>query len=480
MHMQVTGGKNITLNRLWYSVALLLILAMPIGVFFLSGTEVLIWICLLIVGLCYHGIVTLIKKDCVGQSVFCDYRFYIFSIMLVYTAVTPVYGLLTNVEKNGIIALNAWFAQVFTSKELFETTIISVLFFMGILLGVKSATLRRKKKCEFQYSPLPENKNQVKKLVMGWAIVCIVSTLYWLRPFINGGFKAILEGGTIDSVDMSSTSRILDKFFGADMMVASTVALVFYIFQLNIKSRTRWAVIISILGSQCLLAFLTTRRGRVIAIILCVVVIYITWYVNQKKRLPIVQAGCFLGAIVFLYMLEVIMNFESGTRNLSDVLRLFDGVPAYDSLLTAVRENQTGGMLVNVVYGFFRPIPILGKHIVQMFGMDQGSSPLYLWMASHYPSIYESGGGLAYTPQLEAYLSGGLVAAFGFGLFYGIVFGKKREGLTGLFVIAMSFSIARGTTEVLMHLVWTYGIIGYYFYDRILFRKVRFGNQSHF
>ena len=131
-------------------------------------------------------------------------------------------------------------------------------------------------------------------------------------------------------------------------------------------------------------------------------------------------AVIFCVGIVF-YFLEMISEHVSNGVTVIGALKLFDGFGPYDALLLSAREAEPAGMISNVVYGLFRHIPIFGKKIISLFGMNTSYPPLYTWMAQRY-SLYALGGGLAYMPQLEANLTGGMPACLLFGAVYGYVF----------------------------------------------------------
>lgn len=442
----------------------------------LSGMTILIFIMII----CYYTIFQRIQRTTHYQSVLCDSRFYVFTCILMYSILPPIYCMLTLDENGGARVRTAYNATLYTSEELFKTLIMSTFLFLGILLGF---FFRAHVKDKNVYSEEEVNQTGPKntRLFIGWLIVCAISTLLFYLPFIRGGFKIIQSGGSILDVDRTISSGVFAKiqevFFPADMMTVSTVAMLFYAYKLNIKKRTRRIVLLFTVLFQVVLAVLSTRRARALSIILCAFVIFIYWYEKKNKKMPIAQIVIALVAVVFLYFLEVFIGQRNANSGIVSYIRLFDGLSAYDSLLLSTREIPSVSMLSNILYGFFRPIPILGKYIVQAFGMSSDAAPLYHWMAERY-ATYQIGGGLAYTPQLEAYLCLGYFGCFLFGIVYGFVFSKKRKGLPNLLIIAMAFSIARGSLQVIGSLIWPFYIIGFLFYDQFLFRKIGFGHRG--
>ena len=472
--------KTVSINYLlFFIIALSGIVTATLSSAELSLMVVLIYVIIL----CYYSIYIKIKRSTNYSSILCDARFYLFTAILLYTVLTPIYCLLTLEEYGGARVRQAYNATVYTPNELLRTIIMSTLFFFGIVFGF---ILRERTKGYNRYLADDENNNVEEKnynrKFFGWLIICIISTLFFYIPFIRGGFKVIQLGGSILDVDRTIATGVLgnlqDFLFSADMMTASTAGMLYYVYKLNISQRSKRVIFIVTVLLQVAGALLTTRRARAFSIILCALVIYIYWYEKQKRKLPwnlIIISGVAVG---FLYILEIFMGQRQASGNIASYLRLFDGITAYDSLLLSTREQPSFSMLSNIIYGIFRPIPILGKYIVEFLGMPSDKAPLYKWMAERYLT-YQLGGGLAYTPQLEAYLSLGYFGCFIFGVFYGFVFGKKRKGLVNLFIIAMAPSVARGTIQVVLKLIWPFGIVGFYIYDQFLFERISFGGKTN-
>ena len=441
-----------------------------------SGMIVLIYVIII----CYYSLFTKIKRSTNYSSILCDSRFYVFTTILMYSILPPIYCILTLEENGGARVRTAYNATIYTADELFKTLIMSTLLFLGITLGffLRERTKGYDIKVDNDSNEIDD---KVGRKFFGWLIVCVISTLLFYIPFIRGGFRVIQLGGSILDVDRTISSGVLGNFqeifFSADLMTASTVAMLYYAYKLNIGQRSRRVLLIVTVLLQTIGALLTTRRARALSIILCAFVIYVYWYEKRKRKLPWTQIIIAASAVGFLYLLEVFMGQRQTNGGIASYIRLFDGISAYDSLLRSTRELPTASMLSNIIYGLFRPVPIFGKYIVEFLGMPTDAAPLYHWMAERY-ATYQIGGGLAYTPQLEAYLCLGYFGCFLFGIVYGFAFGKKRSGLVNLFVIAMAFSIARGTIQVALKLVWTFWVFGFCFYDQLLFSRVSFGTKA--
>lgn len=465
-----------------YSASITMLFALFIAVVGLSfaalGKEELSVMVVLIsmIAMIYYLIFAKILKSTHYSTVLCDSRFYVFSAILLYSMLPPIYCMLTMGVYGGARVRTAYDATVYTADELLKTVVMSTLFFSGILLGftIRENTRDYNEHCSLYPEELYESTG---KRFLGWLLVCIVSTSLFFLPFIRGGFQIIEHGGTILDVDRSNAGgllgRVQEVFFSSEIMTASTIATVYYAYKLKAFQGYRGLIFSITLAVQIVVALMTTRRARAFSIILCVFVLYIYWYERKRNKLPWIQITVALVAVSFLYLLEVVMGQRQANDGIAGYIRLFDGIPAYDSLLRATRETSSISMLSNIVYGIFRPIPVLGKYIVQFIGLPSDAPPLYHWMAERY-STYQLGGGLAYTPQLEAYLSLGYFGCFLFGMMYGFLFGKQRSGLMNLFIIAISFSVARGTLQIILSLLWPFAIVSYYFYDCFLFSRVRF------
>lgn len=469
-------SKNIiTSNKLLLFIIGVIIVLGLMGLFSYSGNAMLIWINVCAISLIYYYILKQIHLSGDYKTLLCDGRFYFFTILLAYTIVTPIYGVLSNVDVNGVKVRTSYFALTYTSKELLLTTQMSLLLFIGIFIGVliRNNTSHRELKnhlFSFNEENLPDDV--IKKKIIGWLIITIISAAFYIKPFVNGGFSIIRYGGTYLDIDIVQNSKLVDVLFSPEIMVVGGVSIIYYIFESKRDIRVKMTAMIIIDVLFVLFAVFSTRRARAFAIILSSSVIYTNWSVEKKKKFPKALYIVIFGVFILFYFLEIITQVRVGTSTIASTLFLFDGVPAYDSLLLAARENVTSGMIINVIYGLFRHIPFFGKYIVSALGIDNTAPPLYKWMAARY-STYSTGGGLAYTPQLEAYLTAGLIGCLLFGIIYGLIFGKERHGLRNYIVIAISFSIARGNLQVLLSLLWPYVIIGYVFYDCILLRRVK-------
>lgn len=426
----------------------------------------------LLILLLYYGIFSILKKNTLEQNVLCDGRFYVFSAITAYSVIPPIYGVLSMNSNGGVRMRSTYSALTYTSNELFLTVLMSFLFMLGILFGVflrsnSSRNYRNKLNLEHEVNYLKATP---------WFVVWVISTVVFLLPFFKGGFSIIMAGGTIADVatehEWSYLWKFIDIFFSSEMMTVSAAAFLFYLYKSDVSDKKKRNILVILAITEAVLAYLTTRRARALSIIICALIVYMNWYIDRKGKLPVgrlIMAG---GLLVFFYLLEVIMKQTVVDNSFANYLQIFDGVYAYDSLLLSTRETPSINMLSNVVYGLFRHIPVFGKYFIELFGFTQDVSPMYQWMASRFIT-YQYGGGLAYTPQLEAYLTLGYFGCFIYGTVYGLVFGKARHGITNLFVAAMAFSIARGNWEIVLSLLWPYGIIGYCFYDRFLFSNFK-------
>ena len=458
----------------------LLVLAICVCIYslFSSGQETLILINCLLIITCFASIYMQIKNTTKYDTAFCDGRLWFFSAILIYTIVVPIYGLLTHVLEWGIRPLGTIAdARTYTAEELLKTTKMSLLFFCGMTIGffVRRHLRVLRKENAFQKpdktTALADNRLN-NSMFVGWTIIAGISTLVFLAPFLRGGFNVLRSGGTITdvtSLGLSVQNPVISIFFSAEVMTIASVAMVYYWFKTEVSRRSKLVLMVAMVAFQLLLAFATTRRARALTIVVCVLLIYVDWYFKRKKRMPRFQIVAIACVGIVFYFLEMISEQAIKGVTFISALSFFDGFGPYDAFLLSAREAEPAGMISNVLYGLCRHIPILGKNIISLFGMNTSYPPLYIWMARRY-SLYALGGGLAYMPQLEAYLTGGMPACLLFGAVYGFIFAMPKKGILNYVIVALGFMVARGSLQVLLQLMWPYVIVSYLLHDQFLLR----------
>lgn len=376
----------------------------------------------------------------------------------------PLYAMMEGFD-NGPIVLY----KTNAGQDLFaRAAALGTLFFIGLLIGFKIQSKNNVN--EFKEEPLTQNI--IWRRIFIWGIVSAISSYFFLKPFFDGGFNILNAGGYILDIDRNSyhagvLGLIESTFFSYIMVPVSTTCLVYYLLKLNIKNSTKWVVSAILIFVQVIIAYTTTRRAYALSIIVCVILLYIKNYYKRNNSIP--KSIIIVGVIIvsFFYLQDILWRQTTEVNNLAESVLLFDGIPPYDALLNALQEKDIPVLFSNVIYGVFRPIPVLGKYIVEFFGIDPSAPPLYLWLASRY-STYDTGGGIACLPELESYLIGGYFFTLISGIIFGLFFGKKRTGLMEYIMLIMSFSVARGSLQIFFSLYWQCVIMGYLVFEKLI------------
>lgn len=409
-------------------------------------------------------------------SLFSDGRFYVWSFLTLYSIWVPILAIISRIIEMPFSSLNIYGATKYNISELLLTCYTSILLLVGMRVGLLINTrIQPHKKIKFE-----ESNNFLNQKYKFWFLISLISTLVFLAPFILGGFSQIKSGGTILDVESISTLFsgnipfiIISFFFSSEVMTISTSVFIMYYLESNKTSRRKAFVLLLILFLHATLSVLTTRSARFMVILIITFSLILK---NQELRNSslfkkiIIVVPIFM---IFVYFIDYILveqvryNLLYANQNIIiEFMRRFDGIGPYDALFKAVLDKPDLKMLTNIIYSFFRPIPIFGQIIINILGINMSASPLFLWMSQKYPTIYSAGGGLAYMPQIEAYLSAGYLGCYLFGLLYGFIFGKERYGIENIIVIAMSLMLARGSFGVLATLYTPYVLICYYLYHK--------------
>ncbi|MEG1090314.1 MAG: hypothetical protein RSE38_03250 [Acinetobacter sp.] len=444
--------------------------------------------------------ILIVKKlmICNGSNkLFDDGRFYVFTFMFMYSFIVPIYALLVDIAKNSIKVIDMAAGRYYSLDAMISTVWMSVLLFAGIYAGLTTFsnvkfTIGNTYSCRNEEVKCWETRIVERKKAHIWFAIATVSTLYFLTPFIRGGFGVIKNGGSILDVNNAFSSQnesilgtLISMLLGSDTMMLSTIAYLYHFFKSNAKKSRKAVVCFAIVAVHFVLMFATSRRAYSLMIIICACILYMQQYHEQGKKLPILIVIIMPVVFVVVYFAQGVIQNGVSIRSMSfaDILFQFDGFGPYDALLRASGEQPNISMISNVIYGMFRNIPLVGKYIVGMFGIDPTKPPLYKWMAERY-SVYAYGGGLAYMPQLEAYVTCGYVGCFVFGSVYGSIFSRRYRDLANYFVIAISMTIARGSLQVLFAEFWIGIFICYFIYERILVplligKSISFGKRRN-
>lgn len=458
-------------------IILFLILLGLVYVLFQPSTEELyIFVQVIIITLLYFQCYKVVLREKGNRPILGDGRFYFYTFIFLYTVWGPITSLVAHIGINGFKTIDTLAAEVYSAKDMIATCWISIIFFIGLWIGsLKIFRGRATVKDNTSIIANIDNKVMCKR----WMLIAVISTLVFLIPFIRGGFATIQSGGSILDVkgygSYTSSNFVVNIFlffFNSEIMTLSTAIMVMYCAKSNYNVNIKNVLYASVLVGCLIISLTTTRSARSLSIILCLFASIICNSDNKKKLrlfnflIPI--------SILFIYFIDNFIMTNPGSNanafSLLSIMRRFDGLGPYDALLKSVNCAPDITMLGNIIYGAFRPIPIMGKYLVQIFSLNEFASPLYIWMSQHYPEIYAAGGGLAYMPQLEAYLAMGYLGCFLYGFAYGKIFSRERKDFGNIIIICLSFMIARGSMQVLMSLALFYIAIGYSLFDRFLLR----------
>ena len=440
--------------------------------FIIGKEEPVIMVNSMLITACYFYMISIIRKENRESSLLCDGRTYYCLIMYAYTIIAPIYAMMVGFNNGGVVLyMNNVGMSLFD-----KATLLGLLFSVGQAVGFY---IHHRKHNANQVCTVVDNEltqRQTKQLMIVWLFVCVISTYFFLKPFFYGGFNLLSNGSFILDLDRNAyhpgvLGLIESTLWPIAIMPVSTAAVIYYYFKLDSKLTKKIIVVILISLIQFFIAYYTTRRAYAITIILCLVIIYLKYYYKEKAHAPRILLITIAVFFIVFYLQDVLWRSVTEVNSAADTLLLFDGFPPYDALLTALQEGNNTGMFSNIIYGLFRPIPILGKYLVELFNIDSSAAPLYHWLAARY-ATYDFGGGIACLPELESYLIGGSVFTAISGLIYALVFGKKRSGVLELIFVIISFSAARGSIQITLTLLWQCVFIGYMLYDKLLGRKL--------
>lgn len=469
-HGKVSGFQLLTV---------FLICIMILALLFVSSGYVIICIQALLVVYISHLSIKLAIGEKSTTELLSDGRFYFIVILCLYSVWGPLLAVLSDVDTKGFKPLgNIAAANTYYTDSIIQSGLINILLFSGLLLGI---TLRKSMRFQIvksaQKRDVIECKNDAFSYSLLWLCVAVISTFVFLMPFFRGGFSLISAGySMVDVYSLGNTSpALLSVLFGPECMTISTIATVYYMLKSGRRRSTAYAFVIVLTALEMIIMFTTSRRARALSIILCSFIMIIGDIQSRGKKLRMIWILLPVGLLAVAYLAESIITYGiDGVMQTESFilyqLSRFDGLGPYETLLNATRQNRDIGILNNVLYGAFRSLLVVGKYIVEFFGIDSSNPPLYAWLATQYPSIYSVGGGLASMPQLEAYLTLGHLGCLIYGMAYGLFICRKRSGLSNYILIPLGFMVARGDIQVLLGLLWSYYVYCYYLYDKIVFR----------
>jgi|GEM_PF-3505723 len=463
---------------LWILSNIILIASIWVGDLGLGEFKILV--CIILMVIIYLISLSELKRTNGEEPILSDGRFYFISFTTLYSVWVPILSILTGISTKPFLPLKISKAIPYGVEEMIKTCGTSITMLMGISLGIFIVNKLSMKDKLKRVALRNENNVYHKK----WFYIMILSTFIFLYPFLNGGFEAMKSGGSILDVEQVSTMfsgniimTAIGFLFSSEVMTISTAAFLMYYINSNNSVRKKALVCVLLLCIHTFIALATTRSARFVIILVC---LFASTMANKQIRShPLFKKilKLILIFMVLIYFLDYIIVNEvrEGFKAMEEstiveMMRRFDGTGPYDALFRAVDSSPDISMIQNIPFSFLRPIPIVGDIILSIIGMNTNYSPLYGWMSNQYIEIYSSGGGLAYMPQIEAFLTLGYVGCFLYGLVYGLIFGKKRKGIGNIIIIAMGLMLARGSFGVIASLSIPYIGICYLFYEKFLFR----------
>lgn len=413
------------------------------------------------------------------STTFADGRFYFILFLLIYSIWVPIMSIASNITVFGFSPLNIYQSAIYESNVMSKSLIISNTMMFGFLIGTYIINKVSTKK-----EVIHKHKYNENKILRYWFLIVITSTLIYMLPFINGGFVILMNGGSIVDVpqfaELYGGNIILSLvgfLFSPEVMTISTIIYIYYLFKnSNISYKKKIVVTILIIIFHITLTLFTTRSARLVIILFSIIAILFSdkklISKNSVKTLllfvPLSLVGIYF--IDFIFIDDLVSKVTNSQSMIVELMRRFDGIGPYDAFLQSVNERPDISMILNSVYSLLVPIPILGASILSLLNINYSHSPMYSWMASKYPSIYESGGGLAFIPQTEMYLIGGIIGTFVISIFLGLIFGKSRIGVLNLILIAFGLMFARGNLGIIATLTTPYILLSYLLYNTIILR----------
>nr|BCX01990.1 MAG: hypothetical protein KatS3mg041_2036 [Bacteroidota bacterium] len=227
------------------------------------------------------------------------------------------------------------------------------------------------------------------------------------------------------------------KVFGAgiEWWLLGAAMVLFY----GIKQRRRLLLLLGVVlfGLMAGIVLMTGRRSQLLFSILFGFVLFHYGY----RRLPtsLVIAGILLGIIAAQYF--ALARFFLSEGLIYALSQVWPSVKANPYLLAPWASNEfrmpAASLLELLEYG--GPGLLLGRSYIAALGgpfplvarlIGQVSFDVNVWrLTTFYPSIYEAGGGLGFSPVAEAYLNFGVIGVFFHMFLFGYTIGRMYNRL---------------------------------------------------
>lgn len=423
-----------------------------------------------------------------------DGRFYLFTMLLIYAVTVPLLSLVDGYPARNLSLLPHIRTRVSSEATIMYSQAGSIVLYAGAFLGAFLVWRHSGRGAGRADSPARgrDESPQPTALTTGlsaatwyWTAISAVSTFVFCIPFLMGGFDVLRRGGTVIDIDGFSAIAggslpltLIGFLFSAEVMTGSTLVLMAVLYLRYRKGGGTLALVL-LVGFHLALALVTTRTIRAVIFVFAICVLAsLPGPAKGRKPLTMVLAVMpvlvvAIGALNLAPSLldESNANYDAPT-SLADLLRSADPSGPYDAYFRALEQEPIAGMAANAVVSFVSSLPFIGGFLLESFGVDP-TPPLADWMRSEYPEIYGVGGGLAAMPQIEAYLTAGIVGCFATGAIMGTVSRLSRTVLGSLFVVALSVLFARGSLGILAQLAVPYGLVVVLFFGVVVPKLMR-------
>ncbi|SQB06286.1 Uncharacterised protein [Clostridium fallax] len=384
---------------------------------------------------------------------FTDIRFPLITGYLLYNLYTPI---LFCLDKSSLLLypkVDNQFQQlgyIFSKEDLNKSLFISILFMLGLLLSLIFAKKGINNVNNFITKNTVSNKSKYyNRKFIYWLSLFIVSFLWYIYPYFKLGIGALEYGRwfrysvLFEDVreSLGVINSILRIFTNSYLVLISLFQM--YICSIRSKKKTIKSVFIVIFSLYIFfMLFIDIRRRELLIVILMMICFYLKVIkekvniITLKKQLRnICLILIVIGSLFFVY--QYYKNyFQYGYKNgISQMMELKrnEHKDEYDKYsnefgLVYLVNLSNSKYLKNFLYGksyfeaFIRPIPILNKTLWTWFQYDKEDLEADKILKSIYPGMFQMGGGLGYSPSIEAYSNFSYVGCILMGIIIGGLF----------------------------------------------------------
>jgi oligosaccharide repeat unit polymerase len=391
-----------------------------------------------IIILLLYGILLIIKINNTQNSLI-DIRLIAIISYILYSIYTPVVYLIYN--KSYYFRL-APYLTAYNYSDITKTVFISILFLIGfsipIIVSKESKQVKPKEDKNIKYK---------KASFYLWLIISVLAFLWYIYPYIylglkdalnyDRGYRYLLFTNIYDS--LGGISKILNLALSQYVILIS-FPMLFRRILLNkgwVKEKIIFFLYITIVCIFFL--FIDGRRREVMYIIMMCFSYYI---ISSNKKInlkDIMKYSIYLILIAaFFISYQYFRNYftlaaKEGVKYAIDAKRQQDtrldkeyklygnefGM-VYENILSAVKYTPKPMLGKTYIEAIIAPIPIINRII---YYNDQTKIPLIgKWYSKLYPKIFDTGGGLGFSPAAESYLNLGFLGCILYGILFGFLF----------------------------------------------------------